>query len=89
MAPADVDAPAAPPEIRGFAPVPLAALPYTSRVVASTDDPVVSLARAQEFAAAWGSEFTAIGAAGHIATASGYGPWPQGQRMLEQLITSR
>ena len=89
VAPADVDAPTAPLAIRGFAPIPLVALPYASRVVASTDDPVVSIQRAREFAAAWGSEFASIGAAGHIATASGYGPWPEGQRLLEGLGTAQ
>ena len=39
----------------------------------------------RSFAAAWGTEFIDIGAAGHINTASGFGPWPFGEVLLERL----
>lgn len=38
VAPSDVEAPTAPPEVRCFAPIPLAPLPFRSVVVASTND---------------------------------------------------
>jgi uncharacterized protein len=60
-------------------------LPFPSVVVASTDDPYVSVARATEFAEAWGSRLTLIGDAGHINGASGHGPWPDGEAMLFEL----
>ncbi len=85
VAPADVEAPTAPDEIRCFAPVPQLRLPYRSHVVASTNDPFVTMARAQQFATAWGSAFTPLVDAGHINTVSGHGPWTQGHRLLEQL----
>jgi predicted alpha/beta hydrolase family esterase len=44
--------------------------------------PVLTVARLQEFAAAWGSRLELIGAAGHINGASGHGPWPEGEQML-------
>lgn len=86
VAPADVEAASTPEEIRCFAPTPLERLPYPSHVVASTNDPLVSIARAQQFATAWGSAFTSIGDAGHINTASGHGPWAQGHQLLGQLL---
>jgi hypothetical protein len=60
-------------------------LPFPSVVIASTDDPYVTLHRAEAFAAAWGSELINIGRAGHINAASGHGPWPQGEAWLEKL----
>lgn len=89
VAPADVERPDAPPPIRDFRPVPLKSLPFTTIVVASTNDPHVSLRRAQDFAKRWGSRFISIGPAGHINTDAGFGPWRQGELLLQQLLQSR
>lgn len=62
----------------GFAPIPQAALPFPSTLVASANDPYCSLARAREFGAAWGSAVMDAGELGHINVASGHGPWPDG-----------
>lgn len=62
----------------GFAHVPLAPMPFPSILLASSNDPYCSTARAKRFAAAWASEFVDVGPAGHIAEASGRGPWPDG-----------
>jgi len=86
VAPADVDRPDFPPEVVGFAPMPLARLPFPSIVVASTDDEYVSLTRAQQFAAAWGSRFVNVGALGHLNSESGLGLWPQGHQLLRELL---
>jgi hypothetical protein len=85
VAPADVEAPDFPEGTAGFAPMPLARLPFPSIVVASTNDPYVTTARATEFAAAWGARLELIGAAGHINSESGLGTWPQGLAFLEKL----
>jgi hypothetical protein len=53
-------------------------LPFPSRLIGSSNDPHCSIARAQAFAAAWGSDLSIIANAGHINTASGHGPWPEG-----------
>ena len=82
VAPSDVEAPGYPEEGRSFAAMPLARLPFPSSVVASTHDEYVSVARARQFAAAWGRELVLIGDAGHINGASGHGPWPEGERLL-------
>jgi predicted alpha/beta hydrolase family esterase len=47
------------------------------RVIASSNDPWMSLARATTFARAWHLPVHCLGAAGHINVASGFGPWPQ------------
>jgi predicted alpha/beta hydrolase family esterase len=85
VAPSDVEAPTYPPGSTGFDPMPLRKLPFRSVVVASTDDPYVTLARAEFFAHSWGSRLIKIADAGHINTASGHGPWPEGEAWLEQL----
>lgn len=83
VAPSDVEASSYPVPVNGFAPIPLAPLPFPSMVIASTDDPYVSNARAEAFAQAWGSRLVRIGAAGHVNADSGHGPWPEGERLLQ------
>ena len=74
VAPSDTEASSYPVGLSGWDPMPLAALPFPSIVVASSDDPFVTLERAAAFAEAWGSRFVLIGAAGHINSASSLGP---------------
>ena len=83
VAPSDVETPhyAAFPTT-GFGPMPLRWLSFPSKLVVSSTDEWVTLARSQQFASAWGSELVNIGPAGHINAASGYGPWPAGLEML-------
>lgn len=88
VAPADVERPGASPEIRSFAPMPVAPLPFPAWVVASADDPYASLARARHFAEAWGARFLDVGRAGHLNVDSGHGHWPEGEALLEQLRRS-
>jgi predicted alpha/beta hydrolase family esterase len=86
VAPADVERPCpASDAVRRFAPVPLQRLPFPSMVVASSNDPFAALDRASAFADAWGSEFVAIGLAGHINVDAGFGPWPEGRALLDHL----
>lgn len=82
VAPADVERPGRPEELAGFAPMPLARLAFPSVVVASRNDPYLEYSRAQVFAAAWGAELIDAGSAGHINTAAGFGPWPDGEHFL-------
>jgi predicted alpha/beta hydrolase family esterase len=82
VAPPDVDAPTCPPEIAGFAPMPMKRLPFPTIMVLSANDPYATLERARAFAAAWGSRLVEIGEAGHISADSGYGEWPEGEQML-------
>jgi serine hydrolase len=87
VAPADVDSPErTPAETRGFAPLPRARLPFPATVIASHDDPFVTLDRARVLAAAWGADFVDAGSIGHINAASGLGDWRAGRRTLEALL---
>lgn len=86
VCPPDVEAPHLAGIYPTFRPIPLRTLPFESRVVASRDDPYVAFERAQAFAEAWGSSFTDAGARGHLNAASGHGPWPQGEGLLEDLL---
>lgn len=85
VGPSDVDAPSYPLGPTGFGPMPLQKLPFRSVVVASTDDPFVTIKRAELFAASWESRLIKMTNAGHINTASGHGPWPEGETWLEEM----
>ncbi len=85
VAPSDPDAPAYPSGPTGFGPVPDERLPFRSIIVTSDNDPYVDLARAIEYAQAWGSELEILAGAGHINVASGHGPWPKGYELLTSL----
>jgi predicted alpha/beta hydrolase family esterase len=89
VAPADVERADTPEPIRPFAPVPLRPLPFRSILVASTDDEFVTMERAEHFARCWASELVSIGAAGHVHTAAGFGTWPRGERLLDDLCGGR
>lgn len=79
VAPADLDNSRDWPAAHGgFSPVPMARLPFPSRLIGSSNDAYCSVERAKQFAAAWGSDLSIIANAGHINTASGHGPWPEG-----------
>ena len=87
VTPGDCDALDALPDIRPLGPMPTDPLPFKSLLVASTNDPHMSLARAEIFAELWGSELHVVGAAGHLNMAAGYGPWPEGEQFLQQSLT--
>ena len=87
VAPADVDDDdRIPRDVRDFAPMPLARLPFRAAVVASTNDPYMGLERARTLAKAWGTRFVNAGACGHINIAAGFGPWPAGEALLADLM---
>lgn len=87
VAPADVDNAGEWPETEGltfdgassgFAPLPRDPLPFPSVLVASSTDPYCRLDRATALASDWGATLVDAGDAGHINSASGFGPWPDG-----------
>jgi uncharacterized protein len=85
VAPSDIDSPYYPEGPTGFAPMPLERLPFPSVVVASDDDPYVSVLRARAFAAAWGSRLVEVKGLGHINSDSKLGDWPLGMSLLREL----
>ena len=82
VAPADPERRAV---LSDFAPVPYAALPYRSILVASSNDPYCPIRLAGAYARAWGSEFVRMQNAGHINVDSGHGEWPLGRALLQSL----
>ena len=61
VAPSDVEAPSYPTGTTGFTPMPLQQLPFRTIVVASRNDPYLTLERAQYFASCWGAELEDAG----------------------------
>jgi len=86
VAPADTERESAPKVLHSWRPVPLVRLAFPSLLVASRTDDSASFVRSESFARAWGSSLTDAGDAGHIHTAAGYGPWPAGQRLLDDFV---
>jgi len=87
VAPADAEAASFPNGPIGFAPISMRRVPFPTIVVASRNDPYVTFDRAATLATAWGARLQDAGMSGHINTASGHGPWPDGWTLLEQLRT--
>jgi predicted alpha/beta hydrolase family esterase len=85
VAPPDVERADFPAFVTGFAPMPRAALPFKSLVVASSDDPWCALPKARAWAQSWGAGFHDIGPHGHINSDSGLGDWQQGRKWLAEL----
>lgn len=86
VAPSDVESPDYLPGTEGFAPQPDQKLPFPSIVVASTNDPKVTFARAEKFAQSWGSNFVNAGEHGHMGSADRLQEWPFGQQQLAALV---
>ena len=61
-----------------FKEIPMTHLPFPCLLVASTNDPFATPEEQAALAKAWGAELVDAGAQGHINTASGHGPWPEG-----------
>lgn len=82
VAPPELDSGVADPRLRSFGPVPKALLPFPSIVVASRNDPYISINRARLLAQFWGSHFVDAGDTGHINADSDLGHWDYGQLLL-------
>lgn len=55
-------------------------------MVGSTNDPYAGWAYTVDTAAAIGARLVELGDAGHISTASGRGPWPEGHTLLTDFV---
>ena len=75
----DVEDPDLIPDVElDFGPLPRDPLPFPSVLVASRNDPFCAYRKAEDVAYAWGSSIVDAGDSGHLNTASGHGPWPEG-----------
>lgn len=90
--PADVEHPLPPgyPSLEdlsdnGWLPIPRANLPFPALVVASQNDPLAGFDRVAGMARDWGAELHDAGEVGHLNPPAGFGPWPEGHRLIEQL----
>ncbi|MGM9427619.1 RBBP9/YdeN family alpha/beta hydrolase [Hydrogenophaga sp. MI9] len=69
----------------GWFPVPRARLPFPSLVALSHNDPLGRIDHVRALARDWGSATIDLGEVGHLNPASGFGPWPQAQALIEDL----
>ncbi|NML44088.1 serine hydrolase family protein [Ramlibacter sp. G-1-2-2] len=72
----------------GWLPVPRTRLPFMSVVAASRNDPLADTKRVMQLAHDWGSSVVDLGEVGHLNPASGYGPWPEAERLIDALTTA-
>ncbi len=86
VAPPDVDTAPCDARLSGFAPTPAAPLPFPSIVVASRNDPYMTMRAARQLAHAWHAGFADAGPIGHINAESGIADWPFGQFLLSRLL---
>lgn len=78
-------APADPERFKASSLLPQKPLPFPTVLVASSNDPWMSLVVAAHWADTWESDLVNLGDAGHINPQSGFGPWPEGLAILERL----
>lgn len=85
VSPPDPTGPAFPPQAMSFSPVPLEPLSFPSIVVASSNDPYLSVGHARVCAETWRSRFHRAGASGHLSASDGLGEWKAGRALLNEL----
>lgn len=74
------------PRIQSFAPLRETPLHIPATVVASRNDPWMGFQRARSLARHWQADLIDLGFAGHINVASGFGPWPAGKQLRDDLL---
>ena len=70
----------------GWLPVPRSHLPFPALVAASRNDPLGRYERVAALARDWGTQLADLGEVGHLNPASGFGPWPAAQALINQAI---
>ncbi len=66
---------------------PVGPLSFPSMLIASREDPNCEFARAEDFAADWGSLFVDAGNVGGLDSESGHGPWPEGSMTFARFVS--
>jgi predicted alpha/beta hydrolase family esterase len=88
VAPPEVDFFPLDERVARFAPTPTEPLPFSSRLIASRNDPWMGFHTARSLARRWGSEFVDAGEVGHINAESRLGDWSFGRQQLAALLSS-
>ncbi|WBB51940.1 alpha/beta fold hydrolase [Verrucosispora sp. WMMD573] len=65
--------------------VPREPLPFRSILVASRNDPHATFEQFEAYARDWGSELFDAGVVGHLDSKTGFGGWPDGERLVRSL----
>ena len=86
VAPPDTEREDTPPNLFNWRPMVRDKLPFSSRVLASSDDPYCALDRALGLARDWGSEIEEVGQRGHINGESGLEDWSKGHEAMIQWL---
>jgi len=86
VAPGDVERDDLRQMIPGWAPIVRQQLPFPSLMIAADNDPYCAAERSREMARDWGASYIAAGARGHINSESGLGDWPEGRKLLTDLL---
>lgn len=71
--------------LAAFAGLPDCPLGVPATVVASRNDPWMGFAQSSALATTWRADLVDLGFAGHINSASGYGPWPAALALRDAL----
>jgi hypothetical protein len=72
--------------IPGWAPIVRQPLPFPALMIAGHDDPYCAAARSRQMAMDWGARYIDAGARGHLNGESGLGDWPEGRKLLNELL---
>jgi predicted alpha/beta hydrolase family esterase len=89
VAPPDVERDEFRAALHSFTPIVRKPLPFPSLAVISADDPFCALGRARTMAIDWGSQVLEVGPRGHLNSDSNLGDWPEGRKLLAELLASR
>lgn len=74
------------PRAKPFTPLPEKSLGRPVTVVASRNDPWMIPSRSRNLAGLWQARFVDLGMAGHVNIESGFGPWPLGLALRDELL---
>jgi hypothetical protein len=75
-----------PAEVFAFGSPPPVRLRFDAVLASSSNDPYCKLGQSRALAETWGAHFVDLGNAGHVNAASGHGPWPDGERLLAEML---
>jgi predicted alpha/beta hydrolase family esterase len=89
VAPPDVERDELRAALHSFVPIVRQRLPFPALAAISSDDPFCDPVRAHAMAADWGCGTLDTGPRGHLNSASGLGDWPEGRRLLADLLAGR